>query len=716
MATRDLVLSCISKSKILKWHVKPNDSVKKDNIIATYVFTEKIPDSSSFIVQRKLKAKFNGKVVDLSVKPNEDVSRGQVVARLIQQDCEHNTLMKDMCCDCGADLRKEAGIPGNLVEATTASVPVVHNILELKVSVEEAEKLAKYDEQQLLRARKLVLVVDLDMTLIHTTVEPTPKNTKDVFSFKLPGHQYEYHTKLRPGARKFLESISKFYELHIFTMGSRLYAHTVAKCLDPDGKFFAHRIRSRDEFINSFSKFHDLKALFPCGDHMVCIIDDREDVWNYAPNLITVKPYKFFKGGDDINDPFQTPGLSVNSEVCEKKVADDNQVKDSCDEKIKTANTTADEDPAVCSVSSEKNDSNKKISLIESSSNENTLDKANGVENRTDNDDYLFYLDEILERVHYSFYSTLDAVKAKGGAASKDTEITKFCTFGTMNPDIRVILPELRRQTLKGCNIVFTGVIPTNCPLEKSKAWKTAVSLGARVTSEVVGKEEDGLRTTHVVAARHGTHKAHKAYKSPDINLVNPNWLWCSSERWEWAEESIFPVPIVENGTPGSSRQVTPQHNSFESFGKAHNKKKLSPLAEEGFEIPKDNTNLVNSNHPLSSLSKTDIDEMDKEVNELMSIDDDSNSSCAENKFACLSDPGKRKRPVNDDLNLTYLSKKLLKSVGDNDGEDEDITDHSSSNEDDYSSSSSSSSSDSDSSSENGDQLRTLLDADMVEC
>lgn len=43
---------------------------------------------------------------------------------------------------------------------------------------------------------------------------------------------------------------------------------------------------------------------------MVCIIDDREDVWNYAPNLVTVKPYKFFKGGDDINDPFKPQKLN----------------------------------------------------------------------------------------------------------------------------------------------------------------------------------------------------------------------------------------------------------------------------------------------------------------------------------------------------------------------------------------------------------------------
>lgn len=34
---------------------------------------------------------------------------------------------------------------------------------------------------------------------------------------------------------------------------------------------------------------------------MVCIIDDREDVWNYAQNLIHVKPYVWFKDVGDIN-------------------------------------------------------------------------------------------------------------------------------------------------------------------------------------------------------------------------------------------------------------------------------------------------------------------------------------------------------------------------------------------------------------------------------
>lgn len=45
------------------------------------------------------------------------------------QACIHPTVMKDMCAECGADLRKDDLI-------TTASVPMIHSVPELKVSVE----------------------------------------------------------------------------------------------------------------------------------------------------------------------------------------------------------------------------------------------------------------------------------------------------------------------------------------------------------------------------------------------------------------------------------------------------------------------------------------------------------------------------------------------------------------------------------------------------
>lgn len=184
---------------------------------------------------------------------------------------------------------------------------MIHSVPELKVTQELAERLAKADTERLLKDKKLVLLVDLDQTIIHTTNDNIPNNLKDVYHFQLYPNSPWYHTRLRPGALQFLANMHPSYELHICTFGARNYAHTIAQFLDEDGRFFSQRILSRDECFNLTSKKDNLKALFPCGDAMVCIIDDREDVWNMASNLIQVKPYHFFQHTGDINAP---PGMS----------------------------------------------------------------------------------------------------------------------------------------------------------------------------------------------------------------------------------------------------------------------------------------------------------------------------------------------------------------------------------------------------------------------
>ena len=64
------------------------------------------------------------------------------------------------------------------------------------------------------------------------------------------------------------------------------------------------RTANGSDIVSFFLSFPLIfSALFPCDDSMVCIIDDREDIWDCAPNLITVKPYRFFAGTGDINAP-----------------------------------------------------------------------------------------------------------------------------------------------------------------------------------------------------------------------------------------------------------------------------------------------------------------------------------------------------------------------------------------------------------------------------
>jgi RNA polymerase II subunit A-like phosphatase len=54
-------------------------------------------------------------------------------------------------------------------------------------------------------------------------------------------------TAIRPGLQPFLTEMSRFYEMHVYTMGTRSYADAICDVIDPDGKIFGGRVLSRDE-------------------------------------------------------------------------------------------------------------------------------------------------------------------------------------------------------------------------------------------------------------------------------------------------------------------------------------------------------------------------------------------------------------------------------------------------------------------------------------
>ncbi|CAH8680756.1 unnamed protein product [Schistosoma haematobium] len=215
--------------------------------------------------------------------------------------CTHHVVMKDLCAECGANLRREGGISGERITDASASIPMVHAIPELHVSETVADEIALQDQQSLLAARKLVLLVDLDQTIIHTTNDPKAFKYKNVHRYRLPGSPLVYHTRLRPHLEKVLDCLSQYYQMHICTFGNRVYAHQLASMIDPKRRYFSQRILSRDECFNPVTKSANLKALFPRGLNLVCIIDDRGEVWDWSSNLIHVKPYRFFPDIGDIN-------------------------------------------------------------------------------------------------------------------------------------------------------------------------------------------------------------------------------------------------------------------------------------------------------------------------------------------------------------------------------------------------------------------------------
>ncbi|KAM9025666.1 RNA polymerase II subunit A C-terminal domain phosphatase isoform 1-T1 [Ara ararauna] len=690
--------------------------------------------------ERKLKAERPGVVRELCVRPGQVISPGGVLVRL--EGCSHPVVMKGLCAECGQDLTQIRSKNGKQnVPLSTATVSMVHSVPELKVSSEQAEQLGREDQQRLHRNRKLVLMVDLDQTLIHTTEQHCQQmSNKGIFHFQLGRGEPMLHTRLRPHCKEFLEKIAKLYELHVFTFGSRLYAHTIAGFLDPEKKLFSHRILSRDECIDPFSKTGNLRDLFPCGDSMVCIIDDREDVWKFAPNLITVKKYVYFQGIGDINAPpgpreiqmkkkvnYSTKpealdsavtsakdaeetksvicveeqsnglkkttkdactangGTSVSSETSDwdmnsrDKVIAQDTLNDSTEHKVdsevtndmrntkesqfsseqgdrtvtekqqipdKTTNDLdfelssdsesdggLDTKKSSTSVSDSENEekrswkkskqplqdenlqkgscievSEKKDCVVnhsgdgqslpsenihdktdleaqEESEQESLCDLGNGCadkkeaetesqnseqsgitmgesldqsmeeedeEDDTDDDDHLIYLEEILVRVHTDYYTKYDKYLKK--------EIEEI-------PDIRKIVPELKSKVLADVTIIFSGLYPTNFPIEKTREHYHATALGAKIVKNLVLSADNPDKATHLIAARTGTEKVRQAQDCKDLHVVNPDWLWSCLERWDKVEEQLFPLKddYIKTHRENSPATFPDTHSTFQT-------------------------------------------------------------------------------------------------------------------------------------------------------
>uniref|UniRef100_A0A0E0K6A7 RNA polymerase II C-terminal domain phosphatase-like n=1 Tax=Oryza punctata TaxID=4537 RepID=A0A0E0K6A7_ORYPU len=165
----------------------------------------------------------------------------------------------------------------------------------------------------LLRARKLILVVDLDHTLVNSTayydlsgmeyanglaelITDDPRRGLFILDCDHANWFSALITKLRPFVHDFLREASAMFEMHVYTLGVRDYATAVAKLLDPDGVYFGDRIISSEESPQPDRK--SLDVVFGSAterDAVVVILDDTARVWEgHSDNLIEIERYHYF--------------------------------------------------------------------------------------------------------------------------------------------------------------------------------------------------------------------------------------------------------------------------------------------------------------------------------------------------------------------------------------------------------------------------------------
>ncbi|CAN8267723.1 unnamed protein product [Cochlearia groenlandica] len=156
------------------------------------------------------------------------------------------------------------------------------------------------------KEKKLHLVLDLDHTLLHSTlVSQLSKKEKylleqtdtspDLWRFNR-GQSNEYIVKLRPFLPEFLFEADKLFTMHVYTMGLSAYAHAVLKLIDPDKAYFGDRVITSKESPNTKT----LDLVEADDKQRVLIVDDTVDVWPQdKSSLLQISKYVYFRDGDD---------------------------------------------------------------------------------------------------------------------------------------------------------------------------------------------------------------------------------------------------------------------------------------------------------------------------------------------------------------------------------------------------------------------------------
>ncbi|KAF9333960.1 Carboxy-terminal domain (CTD) phosphatase [Podila minutissima] len=512
-----------------------------------------------------------GDVIDDSSKP-----------LLEYEPCSHDAIYGGMCVVCGKTITED--MQKTHVQMTHSSSDVSVSKAVRATVMNEAERMESATVRRLLEEEKLTLIVDLDQTLIHATVgtaidewiNAQGEMPKDIRMFPLPDSPTPYYIKLRPHLEKFLERVAELYELHIYTMGTRNYADAVSNVIDPDAKYFSHRILSRDE--NHSMSRKSIERLFPCDNSMVVVLDDRADVWHYSPNLVKVHPYEYFVGAGDINaGHLPKQDATATAELTEQESAA------TPEEAAKNGGGEPSSTPGPKSGTPAK-PAKPRTPVLD------------------DNDNELENALEVLETIHEKFYDARENFKQR---QSKH------------DADVKTVIRQMRSSVLHGVDLVFSGMIPLGVPQDRTDIWRQASTYGAICSTEL------NDRTTHIVARKVGTSKIKEAMRmARGIKVVKPEWLFHSFSKWQRQDET--PYLLVEESSMAPI-STTPKDDPIEE-SEDEDDGGVSEGMDENHEPLSVGNNFVNEG--LKAMNWDDLEkEIEDNVSDLDDTDFDSDTS-----------------------------------------------------------------------------------------
>jgi RNA polymerase II subunit A-like phosphatase len=278
--------------RIIRYRVKEGDSVGVGQSLAS---CRRVEDNDELgeVQIFEVQSQNDGSVVKITVNEGETFRLAEAIITL--DCCFHDVIVAGMCSSCGREVT--SSIKQQKIDVATVNVEGGY---QLQISRKEAMNVHEATVTRLFQTKKLSLVLDLDHTLLHCTDDPRALILAQsaapgtLHTFSLDGKTLVL--KVRPGLNNFLNSMKNYFEMYVYTAGTRAYAGMVCQIIDPTGAIFGERIVSRDDTPeHSRQGIKSLLRIFPVNDQMVVVVDDR-DVWEGVGNLLTCKPFHYFRG------------------------------------------------------------------------------------------------------------------------------------------------------------------------------------------------------------------------------------------------------------------------------------------------------------------------------------------------------------------------------------------------------------------------------------
>ncbi|CAO2828989.1 unnamed protein product [Amaranthus hypochondriacus] len=95
--------------------------------------------------------------------------------------------------------------------------------------------------KQTRRCPPTTLVLDLDETLVHSSLEPCD-NSDFTFTVNFNQSNHTVYVRCRPHLQDFMERVANLFEIIIFTASQSIYAEQLLNVLDPKRRVFRHRV------------------------------------------------------------------------------------------------------------------------------------------------------------------------------------------------------------------------------------------------------------------------------------------------------------------------------------------------------------------------------------------------------------------------------------------------------------------------------------------